>query len=80
MQTRRSTQGYIFLLFRGLINWQLVKQITVFSSITKAELLALSYASKQLMWWQRFFTNLDLDLDKDLVINCDNLQTVRLMI
>ncbi len=49
-QTRRSTQGFIFLLFRSMINWQSAKQKIVSTSIMEAELLALSHAGKQLLW------------------------------
>ncbi len=79
-QTRRSTQGFVFLLFGGAIDWQSAKQKTVSTSTTEAELLALSHAGKQLLWWRRFFVKLDLTLDQNFVLNCDNLQTVRLMI
>ncbi len=48
--------------------------------MTEAELLALSHAGKQLLWWRRFFAKLDLTLDQNFVLNCDNLQTVQLMI
>jgi hypothetical protein len=79
-QTRQSTKGYLFQLFGGPIDWRCTKQKTVKTSTTEAELSALYHVAVQLYWWQRFFDAIDLDLDEDLVINCDNLQTVRLMI
>jgi hypothetical protein len=79
--TRRSTEGYLFTLFRGPIEWKSIKQKTVSTSTTEAELLSLSHASTSLLWWQRFFKSLRLDLNSaDLTINCDNQQTVRLMV
>jgi hypothetical protein len=39
--TRRSTEGYLFKLFGGPIDWASVKQKTVTTSTTEAELLAL---------------------------------------
>src|SRR6266700_262215 len=41
--SRKSTKGYLFTLYRGLINWQLMKQKLVTKSSTEAELLALLY-------------------------------------
>ena len=47
--TRRSTEGSIFQLFGGIIDWQSKKQATVTISTTKAELLALSYINAWLL-------------------------------
>jgi hypothetical protein len=52
----------------------------VTTSTTEAELLALSHISSWLLWWGRFFINLDLELDQDPIVYCDNLQTIGLMI
>ena len=46
------------------------------TSTTEAELLALSSAAKEAIWWKRFFKSIDLELDHDLVLKCDNKQTV----
>ena len=78
--TRRSTEGYLFSLFGGPIDWRCAKQGTVTTSTTEAELLALSHTAKQLYWWQRFFTEVTLDLKEEYLIHCDNLQTVRLLL
>jgi hypothetical protein len=39
----------------------------------KAELLALAYVYAWLLWWGRFFVNIDLDINEDLTALCDNL-------
>ena len=78
--TRRSTEGYLFMLFGGPIDWRSTKQSTVTTSTTEAELLALSHSAGQLYWWQRFFKDIELDLKQDYQLYCDNLQTVRLML
>ena len=70
----------IFKLFGGTIDWQSKRQSTVTTSTTEAELRALAHIGAWLLWWSRFFTNIDLDLDQSLTIYCDNLQTVGLMI
>ena len=43
--SRKSTKGYLFTLYRGPIDWQLIKQKSVTKSSTEAELLALSHAA-----------------------------------
>jgi hypothetical protein len=75
-KTRRSSEGYLFKLFGGPIDWRATKQRTVTTSTTEAELLALSSAAKEAIWWKRFFQSIDLELDHDLVLQCDNKQTV----
>jgi hypothetical protein len=47
--TQYSTEGILFKLFRGLIDWSCVKQATVTTSTTEAELLALSHLIAWLM-------------------------------
>ena len=47
--TKKSIEGYLFTLFRGLINWQLTKQRLVIKLSIKVELLALLYAATKLI-------------------------------
>jgi hypothetical protein len=77
--TRRSSEGALFKLFNGLIDWTAKLQTTVTTSTTEAELLALSHIAGWLLYWARFFDHVDLELGQQLIIWCDNLQTVRLM-
>jgi len=48
--TRRSTEGYLFKLFGGAIDWHSTKQKTVTTSSTEAELRALEHAAKETFW------------------------------
>jgi transposase InsO family protein len=78
---RRSSGGFLFKLFGGPIDWSAKKQKTVSTSTTEAELLALSEAAKQLLWWLRFFEAIEFDPEQGpITIDCDNRQTVRAMI
>ena len=78
--TRYSTEGYLFKLFNGPIDWRSTKQKTVTTSSTEAELLALSHAAKDVIWWKRFFNGIrQLDIDQNFAILCDNRQTIRLI-
>jgi hypothetical protein len=79
-RTRRSAQGYLFKLFGGPIDWQSNKQKTVSTSTTEAELLALSNASREALWWDRLFKDLGFDPGHELEIKCDNKQTIRLLV
>jgi hypothetical protein len=77
--SRRSTEGYLFTLFGGAIDWRSTKQTLVTKSSTEAELTALSHAGTESIWWSRFFEEIELSLDEEQTIYCDNLQTIRLL-
>jgi hypothetical protein len=77
--TRKSSQGSIIVLFNGPISWTASKQATVTTSSTEAELLAFTHTAKEVIATQRLFQQLDLRLDIKPTIQCDNLQTIRLI-
>jgi hypothetical protein len=76
--SRKSTEGYLFKLFNGAIDWRSTRQKQVTKSSTEAELMALSHAATDLYWWRRFFESITLILDQ-YPIQCDNQQTIRLL-
>jgi transposase InsO family protein len=78
---RKSSEGYLFKLFGGPVDWRATKQKTVTTSTTEAELLALSHSTKDFYWWKRLFTCIGLDLEdaSDTPVLCDNKQTVLLL-
>lgn len=78
--TRRSSQGYIFMLFGGPILWKAGRQATVTTSTTEAELLALEQTAKETLALARLFHSISLDLGKLMEIFCDNQQTIRLVV
>jgi hypothetical protein len=77
--TQRSSDGYLFQLYGGAIDWRAAKQKTVTTSSTEAELLSLSYAAKKMIQWRRFFTAIQFDTEEDEAILCDNQQTIRIL-
>jgi hypothetical protein len=77
--TRKSSEAFVFMLYGGPIDWHATKQKTVTTSTTEAELLALSGASREMMWWRRFFEAIEFNPEQPITINCDNAQTVDLM-
>ena len=74
-----SSEGYLFKLFGGPINWVSVKQKTVTTSTIEAKLLALTYIVTEALWWNRLFENIGFRLNYKLVINYNNQQTIRLL-
>ncbi|KAL1952948.1 hypothetical protein VTO42DRAFT_3918 [Malbranchea cinnamomea] len=70
--TRLSSEGYLFSLFAGPVDWKATCQSTVTTLTTEAELLALSHTAKELYWWRHFFEQLDFDPGHKLEICCDN--------
>ena len=75
---RRSSDGYLFLLYGGPVDWKASKQKTVTTSSTEAELLALSQAGKEAIQWRRILDGIEFS-DSSATIKCDNLQTIRLL-
>jgi hypothetical protein len=78
-ETRKSSDGYLFQLYGGPINWRAVKQRTVTTLNTEAELLSLTVAAKEFIWWNRFFSNIRFNMKQRLSIACDNLQTIGIL-
>jgi hypothetical protein len=76
---QKSSEGYLFTLFGGPIDWRATKQKTVTTSTTEAELLALSRAAKEMRWWTRFFNAIGFDIEHEPTIGCDNQQTIGLL-
>ena len=77
--SRRSSQGNLFALFSGAINQKATVQRTITKSTTEAKLLAISYAAGHLLWWIRFFAAIDFDIKEKATLQCNNLQTVRIL-
>ena len=77
--TRCSSQGYGFMLFNGMIDWRASKQKTVTLSSTESELLAITATAREILWWDRFFDEISLDTGHSTLIECDNMQTMRII-
>ena len=46
---------------------------------TEVELLSVSTAAIEIIWWQRFFKAIGFNLERDFTLFCDNMQTVHLL-
>jgi hypothetical protein len=76
---RKSSAGYICMIFGGPVDWKASKQKTITTSTTEAELLALSEAGKSLSMWKRLFDTIRFDPGHPVVLLCDNQQTISLL-
>ena len=77
---RKSSQGYMMKLFGGAVAWRANKQDSVTTSTTEAELLAVSQTARETIYLSRLMKALKLVLPEALTIECDNLQTIRLLV
>lgn len=78
-ETRRSSEGYVFFLYGGAIDWKATRQTAVTKSSTEAELYSISHAGSEMIWWNRLMQKLDLRLRHQDVLYCDNRQTLRIL-
>jgi hypothetical protein len=76
---RKSTEEYAFKLIEELIDWAAKKQVTISTSTTEVELLALLHDVKKYIWWIHLFKKLKFDSNQNDIIYEDNLQTICLM-
>lgn len=76
---RKSSAGYICMIFGGPVDWKASKQKTVTTSTTEAELLALSEAGKSLLMWKRLFNAVKFNPGHPVALQCDNQQTIGLL-
>jgi hypothetical protein len=77
---RKSSAGFICMAFGGPIDWKASKQKTVTTSTTEAELLAMSEAGKSMCMWTRLFKAIMFDPGHPVYLQCDNQQTVSLLL
>jgi hypothetical protein len=71
MDRRRSTSGYVFNLFGGVIIWMRKRQVVVALSTTKVEYMVATHESKEEVWLQRLFSSIGL-VQKSIRIDCDS--------
>jgi len=60
LDQRRSTSGYVLNLFGGAVSWMSKKQFVMALSITEAEYMAATHASKEAIWLQRLCSSMGL--------------------
>ncbi|XP_035228117.1 secreted RxLR effector protein 161-like [Stegodyphus dumicola] len=69
---RRSTTGYVFLIGGGAVSWCSKRQPTIATSTTEAEYMALSAATKEVIWLNKIVKELGIITAKPVLLYCDN--------
>ena len=57
-ETRKSTEGFVFLLAGGAVSWHSKKQSIVALSSCDAEYIAISTSCKEAIWLSRIFSDM----------------------
>ena len=70
--TRRSTEGNIFVVAGGPVSWESKRQETVALSTVEAEYMSFSRATSQALWMSKFFTEIGLPTPRPILIHADN--------
>ena len=69
---RKSVSGYIILLAGGAVAWSSKKQSTVALSTAEAEYIAATHVTKQVLWHQHLFDELEVERPTTTIIHSDN--------
>jgi hypothetical protein len=78
VDTRRSTTGYVFLMYGGAVSWSSRLRPTGAASTVEAEYLSAVQAVKEALWFRKLGGDLGLDLGT-VQIYCDNQGAIRLL-
>ncbi|GAQ93102.1 hypothetical protein KFL_012990020 [Klebsormidium nitens] len=78
IDSRRSTTGYVFLMYGGAVSWSSRLQPTVAVSTVEAEYMSAAQAVKDALWFCKLGGDLGLGLGT-VPINCDNQGAIRLL-
>ena len=69
---RRSISGYAFFLHSGLVSWSSSKQKATALSSTEAEYMAITHATKELLWLRMFSSIVDIPFPRPFRLLSDN--------
>jgi hypothetical protein len=78
MDTRRSTTGYVFKVYGGVVAWKSRCQPTVALSTTKAEYMASADATQQAIWLKLLLSDLGIDHSNPVPLFNNNQGTIAL--
>jgi hypothetical protein len=76
--SRRSTTGYVFLMFGGAVSWSSRLQPTVAASTVEAEYLSAAQAVKEALWLRKLGKDLGIDFGTVEVL-CHNQGAIQLL-
>jgi hypothetical protein len=69
---RHSISGYAFFLGNSLVDWSSKKQPLITLSTTESEYVALTHASKNLLWLRKLLIEISVPLSGPTALFCDN--------
>ena len=77
---RHSISGFAFFIGKGVVSWSSKKQPIITLSSTEAEYVALTHASKDIIWIQKLLKDFSsiFTLTLPTTLNCDNQGAIRL--
>ena len=77
---RHSISGFAFFVGKGVVSWSSKKQPIITLSSTEAEYVALTHASKDIIWIQKLLKDFASIFPYSLptILNCDNQGAIRL--
>jgi hypothetical protein len=78
VDTRRSTSGYVFIMYGGAICWASKRQQTVAASTTEAEYMAAAAAVKECLWLRKLFGDLHVNTGA-MHVFADNQSAIKLL-
>ena len=78
VDTRRSTTGFVFILFGGAVSWSSKRQATVAASTTEAEYIAMAAAVREALWLRQLLKDLAMVVDT-VDIFADNQGAIKLV-
>ena len=78
VDTRRSTTGFVFILFGGAVSWSSKRQATVAASTTEAEYIAIAAAVREALWLRQLLKDLSMGVDT-VDIFADNQSAIKLV-
>ena len=76
---RKNFQKFMMKLFDDFVSWKICKQFTIITFNTEIELLILFFIIRKAMFFIKLFRAIKLNFQKQLMIQYDNRQTIRLI-
>jgi hypothetical protein len=71
-EDRRSTGGFVFFLGSAAVSWSSKKQPTVALRSTEAEYMAITQATKELIWLQQLINEISYPINRITLLHADN--------
>ncbi len=68
LEDRRSTTGFVFMMGGGAISWSSKRQPTIALSMTKAEYMASTQATKEAIWMAKLMKELGYMKEKKAMV------------